>query len=156
MANKDIPARQQRIRRWYRTQLQDPYLQWAVHDDFADADVVRNWMDMQALLACYDHGSLLADNTRWANIENELRYPARVLVATWHWPSVKRVKKALLTTYHILHINEQRRLILKPHPSISQNISANRKTLYEWLGLIGGVHGDQTLTKPDNSHVIGG
>ena len=137
-ARLKIIERQNIIRSWWLQQATNPLLIKAFSASWSDPVHVERWMDMQARLACYEEGRLLADDTTWFIVENELRYVALWLMKNWSLTSVKKVSKKFLNRYYIIKQNKNGLYVPVAAPTVRANIAANPAELYEWLGVIGG------------------
>ena len=98
---------------------------------------IERWTDMQARIACYEHGSIIGNDMFWAIIEPQLSYPALWLAKNWNLTAVKKVSKAMERTYHTLVLKNSK-ISLVSITAFNAGIQTSDAALYEWLGITGG------------------
>lgn len=143
MALSDVKPRQQQIRDWWLENRSNPYfliLSSATWNRNADMVALERWTDMQGRVACFEEGSLLADDRKWAVIEKQLAYPPLWLIKNWNENSARKRSKAMLTQYHEI-TTKNNVITLTASGIITENIQADSASLYEWLGITGGHRG---------------
>ena len=134
-----IVDRQNAVRDWWRTQRFNPPFLALSAARWGSMDLIERWIDMQARVACKDHGQLLSHELRWGVIQNQMRYPPLWLVHNWHEPVVRKVKKTMLTRYQVLNRNDAGKLVLSDSLQLFPGgIDASDAEIYSWLGLVGG------------------
>lgn len=132
-----ILERQNIVREWWRHNRLTRAMLAFQAARFNEPVHIQRWTDMQARLACYDHGSALANDQLWQVIQAQLSYPALWVAKNWHLQSIKKLTTKMEVTYHIL-VKKNNRITLTPLALIQANIRADETALYEWLGIIGG------------------
>lgn len=133
-----IRERQDQIRAWWRHNRTTRAMLAYQAASWNDPVHIERWTDMQALLACYDHGDLLARENIWTVLEKQLSYPALWLAKNWDLKSVKKVSRNMESTYHVLQ-RKNNKIQLTPVTNLFRaNIQAPNNELYEWLGVTGG------------------
>ena len=134
-----IIDRQNDVRHWWRAHRFNPPFLVLSAARWGAIDLVERWMDMQARVACKDHGQLLNHDLRWGVIQNQMLYPPLWLVHNWHTAAVQKVKKKMLTQYQVLNRTEAGKLILSDSLNLfPTGIAATDAEIYSWLGLVGG------------------
>lgn len=144
MALNDVKPRQTQIREWWVIHNTNPFFlrlmatQWS-----PDKLLLERWVDMFARVACYEEGTILGDNLKWAVIETQMKnYSPLWLMKNWYLPSVKKRKAGMLTRFHEIKEDKIKgRYNLELSGRITENITADYDELYEWLGVTGGVTG---------------
>lgn len=142
MAISDIRPRQDQIREWWLINRTSPHylaLASATWNRTADMVALERWIDMQARVACFEEGSILANDAKWKIIEEQLTYPPLWLVKNWNPANARKHSKGMLARYYVVQREtDATKYVLKPETRITENIVANSAELYEWLGITGG------------------
>lgn len=147
MAVKDIRPRQNQIRQWWVIHNTNPFFLRLMSTEWnPDKILIERWVDMFARVACFEEGSLVGDNLKWAVIENQMKnYSPLWLIKNWYLPSIKKRKAAMLNRFHEIKEDKiKRRFTLEASGRITENITADYNELYEWLGVTGGRTGTPT------------
>ena len=138
MAQADIPVRQNIIREWWRQNRTTRAMLAYQAASWSEPVHIERWTDMQARIACFEHGTILGDQAFWTLISLQLEYPALWVAKNWHLTAVKRMSRDMETTYHRLARTSKGRIILSPVTLFTAQIQTSDAALYEWLGITGG------------------
>lgn len=133
-----VADRQNQIREWWRQNRTTRAMLAYQAASWNDPVHIERWTDMQALLACYDHGSLLTTENIWTVLERQLSYPALWLAKNWDLKSVKKISRNMESTYHVLQRKGNKIQLVPVTNLFRANIQAPNNELYEWLGITGG------------------
>ena len=141
MTTPTIIERQNIIRQWWLDQATNPLFLKVQQASWREATTVENWMDMQARLACFEHGRLLGSDTNWKLVRQQLDFPVLWVIKNLTLRKKDTTKNALqkgmLSRYYILdQVNGK--WVLNASTTMTDSIAADPGELYEWLGVIGG------------------